>query len=602
MGNTLPAEPFRLTFPGSHHASSLLRAAERAVERLLSLRDLQIIYRDACCQPEELSFADRTLRAMRCTYDTTPAGLTEIPSTGPLIVVANHPFGGVEGLVLCSLLHQVRRDVKLMANYLLNRIPEMQPDLIMVDPFGGSGATQRNVRAMRTAIEWVRQGGALGVFPSGTVSHLQWRERGVTDPPWSRTIGRIVQITGAPVVPVFFDGTNSSWFQLAGLIHARLRTLLLPRQLANKRGASLRVHVGRTIPSARMERIGTDTDLTTYLRVRTYVLRAQSCSLARGTVGRARSSQPQVTEPIAESEGVDAIAAEIGSLPAANRLLESSSLVVLHARAPQIPAALREIGRLRELTFRAVGEGTGKARDIDRFDEHYVHLFAWHPEQRRIVGAYRLGPTDELVTRFGVDGLYTSTLFRYSPRLLEKIHPALEMGRSFVVNDFQRSYSALLLLWRGIGRFVVTHPQYRNLFGTVSISDDYHTMTKSLLIAFLRMSGFRSALERLVRPKNPPRIAPLPPAEGLRLAAIARDLGDVDELVSEIESDHKPMPVLLRQYLKLNAKVLGFNIDPDFGDVLDGLVLVDLCSVDRDVLDKYMGREEAAAFLAHHRD
>jgi hypothetical protein len=305
--------------------------------------------------------------------------------------------------------------------------------------------------------------------------------------------------------------------------------------------------------------------------------------------------------PISPAQPADVVASEIDSLSEGHRLAECGPFQVFCAAAADVPVVLREIGRLRELTFRQVGEGTGREIDLDRFDDYYLHLFAWDRERRTIVGAYRLGPTDEILPRRGASGLYTSTLFEFRPPLLGQINPALELGRSFVVPEYQRDFAPLMLLWKGIGRFVAMRPRYRRLFGAVSISDEYHTMTKQLLMAFLRANCFNTELAELVRPRNPPRLAPPRDVDARRLSALVADMGNVQELVEEIESGGRGVPVLLRQYLKLNAKVLGFNIDPDFGDVIDGLVLADLAAVDRAILDRFMGKAEAAGFLAHHR-
>ena len=292
---------------------------------------------------------------------------------------------------------------------------------------------------------------------------------------------------------------------------------------------------------------------------------------------------------------------DLQRLPAEHRLTISGDLEVYWGRAHQLPHVLREIGRLRELSFRPVGEGTGRSIDLDRYDGYYIHLFVWHAGQRRIVGAYRLGPSEEILPAFGKEGLYSSTLFHYQDRLLSQIRPVLELGRSFVHPDFQKTYAPVMLLWKGIGLFVARHPQYSRLFGPVSISNAFTSMTRQLLMAFLKVNKYEVDLGRLIQPKNPPRLRPFTDYDYPRLAAtVVRDIDQVNELVREIEADHKALPVLLRQYLKLDAMLLAFNVDPDFGDVLDGLMLVDLTRVDHDMLVRYMGRERAEAFLTFH--
>jgi putative hemolysin len=294
------------------------------------------------------------------------------------------------------------------------------------------------------------------------------------------------------------------------------------------------------------------------------------------------------------------LAREIASLPPDRRLLASGSYDVLVFQGDALPSVLREIARLREVAFRQAGEGTGRALDRDRFDDLYLHLFVWNRERGEIVGAYRMGPTDLLLPRLGERGLYTATLFRFRGRLLAQIDPALELGRSFVRPEYQRSHSALTLLWRGIGEYVVRNPRYRRLFGPVSISNEYRSLSRQLLMAFLRVACGPSDLSGLVRPRHPARLAPPRALDARFLGTVVRDLDEVDGLIRDIESDRKGMPVLLRQYLRLNARLLGFNVDPDFGDVLDGLLLVDLTRVARPILHRFMGRDGTETFLAHH--
>jgi len=304
--------------------------------------------------------------------------------------------------------------------------------------------------------------------------------------------------------------------------------------------------------------------------------------------------------PLAPEVPRTLLKAEIEALPAEQHLLEGGHFLVRYARAAQIPWCLQEIGRLRETTFRAAGEGTGRAADIDLFDAYYLHLILWDTQAEAIAGAYRMGLADEIVARYGRRGLYTQSLFRYGNRLLECLNPAIELGRSFVRAEYQRSFSALMLLWRGIGRFVLRSPQYAVLFGPVSISNSYAPLSRQLMVDYLSANNIETGLARHVRPRRPFRGMKSSVWDEVEPA----DLKDIEELsraVAQIEGDNKGVPVLLKQYLKLGGRLLGFNTDAQFGNALDGLIMVDFRATEPRLLARYvMGEEGAADFLAWH--
>jgi putative hemolysin len=303
-----------------------------------------------------------------------------------------------------------------------------------------------------------------------------------------------------------------------------------------------------------------------------------------------------VVAPVAPAS----LAAEVGQLPAEQLLLTSGPYRVYYAHAGQIPSLLQEIGRLREITFRAVGEGTGRAIDLDRFDAHYLHLFVWQGATQEVVGAYRLGRTDRILASQGQKGLYTATLFNFAAEFLQGIQPALELGRSFVRQEYQKNYAALLLLWKGIGRYLVQRPQYQYLFGPVSISNAYNEFAQGLLATWLSMHRFLPELAPYIRPKYPFLLHP-DRNEELRLALAGTEaVEDLSALLAEVDPHRRGVPVLLRQYLKLGGKILGFNRDPHFNQALDGLILVDLRQTPAPVLQRYMGKEGWVRFAACH--
>ncbi|MCS6771530.1 MAG: lysophospholipid acyltransferase family protein [Kiritimatiellae bacterium] len=573
-----------------------------AVERALAIDRINQLYYTVATLDDDRHFLDRVLDVMNIETKVSESDLDKIPRSGPLVVVANHPFGGIEGIILGALLRSVRPDVKLMANFLLKAIPDLHDSMIFVDPFDRKESAQINMKPLKESIRWLKSGGVLGVFPAGEVSHIDLRRGGICDPEWSPTIARLIRLTESPALPVFFRGSNSLVFQILGLVHPRLRTGMLPRELINKSNKSIEVRIGTLIPWKRLAPLTDDRELMDYLRMRTYHLRRrreEKKPIFRRAIFPIRMFKPEKME-IAPPVAPELLKAEIEHLPDANRLVESGDFAVYYAEAARLPNILREIGRLRELTFRGVGEGTGQALDLDRFDDYYLHVFVWNRSRSEIVGAYRLGKTDEIVSRLGIRGLYTSTLFRYRRRLLERLGPALEMGRSFVRPEYQKNFSPLMLLWKGIALFIADHPKYKILFGPVSINNDYQSISRQLLISFLKINNFEPDLAKLVRARKPPLTNPFHAWQLRRHQAVVNDLEEIDSLIADLETDLKGMPILLRQYLRLGGRLLGFNIDPSFGNCLDGLILVDLTETDRSLLVKYMGREKAERFLAFH--
>ncbi len=414
-------------------------------------------------------------------------------------------------------------------------------------------------------------------------------------------MARIVRRAQATVVPAFVRGRNRWRFHLAGLVHPRLRTALLARELLHRRGKPMEIKIGSPIPFRWLQSHWDDRRLVEYLRWRTYVL---GCTTrpARRVPALPGSRRGRKEMSIASAQDPARLEAEIASLPADRLLARSGAFRVFLAEARDIPRGLLEIGRLREITFRAASEGTGKPFDLDRFDSIYLHLFLWDAAEKRIVGAYRLGPTDRILARHGREGLYTTTLFHSRMEFFRSIGPALEMGRSFIRPEYQKSYSSLLLLWKGIGSFVARNPRYRTLFGPVSISRDYSELSRRLIASTLLQHSQAKDLSLLVRPRRPPVLKPprVPGCGGIGRSLPLQDFREVCALIADLELQQKEVPVLLRQYLNLGGQLLAFSIDRSFGDVLDGLIVVDLLKTDRRTLRRYLGEQGAARFLSFH--
>ena len=547
----MPVDPFPFDPPSSLPSRAAAYVARPLLSRLNTVDGLLTIYRETRQGPPD-TFGDRVLAAMNISIAADRDMIGLIPASGPAIVTANHPHGALDGLALLAAVRQVRPDVRLLANRLLSIVPELRASCCFVDPFGGAAAVRRSLGGLRDAHRWLRRGGAIIMFPAGEVAPRLAEDGVPVERAWLQTAARLAASTGAVLVPAHIDGANTPRFYRAGRLHPLLRTALLPREFFHKRNARVRVSFASALtPPA------DPGELTVCAQQASVALGRTSCET------------------------------EIASLPSDALLVDASRYRVYLARAREIPRTLGEIGRLRAIAFRTAGEGTGADVDLDAFDSEYLHLFAWDRVEKRIVGAYRVGVVSEIVGRRGVAGLYTRTLFDYGPTLLEALGPALELGRSFVSPEYQRNHQALLLLWRGIGAFVSRSPEHRVLFGPVSISARYCDASHALLTAFLERHHLDPELARLVTPRHPrPRI-------GAHDSAVPADTDQADRRIRQIESDGKPMPVLLRHYLKLHARALGFSVDPGFGHVLDALMAVNLREVPPNLLRRYLGAQSA---------
>ncbi len=586
----------------------LARRTHRLAERALGLEALRRLYARTARRHGE-GFARGILEALGTEVRWTEADVGRVPAEGALAVVANHPFGAVEGLALLELVRRRRPDAKVMANYLLGRIPELRRDLILVDPFGARGSAKRNVHALRQALQWLRAGHALIVFPAGEVASLAPGSARVRDAAWHVSVMTLIRHAGAGVrvLPVFVPGRASWLFHLAGKLHPRLRTLLLPREMLRLRRRTVSLRVGKALSVGALgERFASDAEALRYLRFRTFLLAGREAGDSRFDERMRRltldGGAPE-PEPVIPPVEPMVLAAELGRLPPDALLLEEGPYALYAAQGRDIPETLREIGRLRELTFRAVGEGTGRDLDTDGFDAAYHQILLWNRETREILGCYRLALSDILAERDGLRALYTRTLFRFDERFLGHLPgPAVELGRSFVRPGFQRTFAPLLLLWRGVLTFIARHPRYTVLFGPVSISHDFRPAARDMLLEHLRARCFDWALARWVSARLPPRRPRFAEWRHPDYADFLRSEGDVNAALAEIEEGRREMPVLIRQYLKLGGRIVAFNVDPDFGTVVDGLIVVDLLRAPPRDIARYMGKAAYEAYRGVPRE
>lgn len=575
----------------------VLRYTHGFLECILGLRALQKIYEAVCALPKTLPFSARVLQVMQTHVNVAESDVERIPESGALIVIANHPFGASEGLALLETVRAKRRDVKILGNYILRRIPELESEMFFVDPFGKTTSAARNTSPVRQALHWLQRGHALILFPAGEVASFQPRAFRVRDAMWHVSLLPLLRKAKLPVtiLPVFIPGSASVLFHLAGKLHPRLRTLLLPRELLRKRNATITLHIGRPITTEMLfERFASNADALLYLRFRTFLIAGRENETWLDQQMRRLTLDSDVRDeaPVVAPVPTELIIYELENLPAEATLLTTDDHIIYAVQGKDIPVTLQEIGRLRELTFRAAGEGTGNTADIDRFDKHYYQIILWQRHHHEIVGCYRLALSDTLVETQGLNALYTRTLFQFDERFLGHLpSPAIELGRSFVRERYQRSFAPLLLLWRGVLTFIAKHPRYTTLFGPVSISHAFTEASATLLLMYLREHAYDHSLSEWIAPRLPPKSLRFAEWRHPDYHAFLTAEADVNVALEEFENGKREMPTLIRQYLKLGGKMVAFNVDPEFGTTIDGLIVVDLLKAPPRDIARYMGKQ-----------
>ncbi len=399
--------------------------------------------------------------------------------------------------------------------------------------------------------------------------------KAVADPRWKPQVIKLIKNAGVPVVPIWFDGANSFIFQMLGMIHPDLRTMALPGEMLRMRGKRVRLRIGKPIQPKDLAALGSVEQLTRYLRAKTYAL---------GSGVQVRREQfkplrfPRRPKDIAEAQPIQDIARELSAISDL-KLGSQGEFDLYLAPSERIPHLLREIGRQREIAFRAVGEGTNKRVDLDEFDLYYDHLFLWDREQHKLAGAYRIGDGARIMERYGKRGFYTHTLFRMRRPMERVLRQSFELGRSFIPQEYQKHRLPLYLLWRGLLIHVIGHPDHRYLIGPVSISGSYSRFSRGLMIHFLQKYHFDERLARHILPRNRFFVQPDKADGDALLEASGEDMKKLDRIIADIEPEGNAVPVLLKKYLQLNARIIGFNSDPKFNDALDGFVVLDLSKV-----------------------
>jgi putative hemolysin len=545
---------------------------QKALAGYLKVPQMNKLYRQSLMPNQGIDFVDKLLSSLNISVDVLEADLGNLPAHGPFIVVANHPFGFLDGLVMLRLLARKYPDFKVMANYFLGGFEPISPFFIPLSPFGNNA--MMNVAGLKAAIAHLNNGLPLGLFPAGEVASMQKQFGRVQEMDWDPSVVRFIRSANVPIVPMCFMGQNSLPFHLLGKIHPYLRTLSIPGEFFNQAGKNVSVRIGKPIMPNELDCFDDPQTIGQFIKVSLLALgQLPQVKRMRGLHFKRFERPKPLIEPIPEAQIID----DLVGLKRDGALLFSKSNYDLYlAKAQQIPHILREIGRLRELTFRQVGEGTNKSIDVDVYDNHYHHLFAVDANNNKIVGAYRLGMGDDIIASNRRKGFYVQSLFHLNHRLNPLLAQTLELGRSFVAKDYQQKPLPLFLLWQGILHVLKLNQQYRYLMGPVSISNDFSQFSRDLIIAFVKKYHYHHELAKWVTPKHKVKIKSNIADIDVVLVQNSNDLQRLDKFISGIEPRALKVPVLLKQYIRQNARIIGFNVDPYFNNSLDGLMLLDV--------------------------
>ncbi|MFZ5941410.1 MAG: GNAT family N-acyltransferase [Bacteroidota bacterium] len=552
-------------------------SAARVLMMLLRINKINKLYEDIS-ELDGIEFIDSLIEKLKIDFEVREEEIRRIPVNGPFITVSNHPFGGIDGMLLVKIISKVRPDLKVLANFLMQRIDPVKDYLLPVNPFEDRKDVASSIAGLKMAFQHLQEGKPLGIFPAGEVSSYNEDNFGITDRQWQTPALKMIKKAGVPVVPIYFQGTNSRIFHLLGLIHPSLRTVKLPSEMLNKKYRTIKVRIGNPIPVKEQDAFADIDRYGRFLRAKTYALGSaiEVKKFFNPTLIPARR-----VEPLIEAARTEEILCEIEKIRSEYLLFSSSNFDVFCTPSVEIPVIMNEIGRLREITFRGVGEGTNRSLDIDEYDLYYNQLFVWDNDEKKIVGAYRVGKGKEIIRKYGIKGFYIQSLFRISRKFIPVMQESLELGRSFVVPEYQKKPMPLFLLWKGILYFLIKHSEYRYLIGPVSISNQFSEFSKGMIIKYIKEHHYNHALARYIRPRTRFNVKGFNIDEDIIIES-ADDLNKFDRFIKDVEPSDYTMPVLLKKYLKLNGQIVCFNLDPKFNNALDGLLVLDLFDVPMD--------------------
>ena len=527
----------------------------------------------------DLDFLNGILGEFKIEFEIPEDDLKRIPKTGPFITVSNHPLGGIDGILLLKLLIEQRADYKIIANFLLHRIEPLKPYVMPVNPFENHKDAKSSIAGIKNALTHLKDGYPLGIFPAGEVSTYRDGKL-MVDKPWEDGAVRLIKKANVPVIPIYFHAKNSNLFYVLSKISDTFRTAKLPSELLSQKHRIIKVRIGKPI-SVKDQNVYEDVpSFYEFIRKKTYMLANPFEKKAQNILSTQNLKIPKTPKQIISQKNVRYFIKEIDKLrDSDNRLLESKNYEVFFAAAKEIPYLLQEIGRLREITFRDVGEGTNKSIDLDKFDKYYHHLILWDREANMLVGAYRMGLGKDIYKKHGISGFYIHTLFRFEPELYSMLENTIEMGRAFIVKEYQQKPMPLFLLWKGIVHVTLRYPEYKYLMGGVSISNQFSEFSKSLMIEFMKSHYYDPYIAQYIFPKKEFKVKLKDDDKDFVFDATKADMQKFDKIIDEIEPGALRIPVLIKKYVKQNARLVAFNVDPKFNNAVDGLMYIRVADI-----------------------
>ncbi len=560
--------------------------------KVLNISTLNKIY-NKHRDKKDLDFLNAILEEFEIRFEIPEEDLKRLPKTGAYITISNHPLGGIDGILLLKLLLEQRPDYKIIANFLLHRIDPLAPYIMPVNPFEDHKDAKSSISGFKQALKHLKEEHPLGVFPAGEVSTYKDGKL-IVDKPWEEAAMKLVKKAKVPIVPIYFHAKNSRLFYRLSRISDTLRTAKLPSELLTQKNRVIKVRIGKPISVESQEEYGTLEEFTEFLRKKTYMLANpyQKDRLLNkvSTSLKIPKAPRRIITPVSGAIMAD----EVDALKEADcRLLQSKNYEVFLATADQMPHIMREIGRLREITFREVGEGTNQSIDLDDFDTYYHHMFLWDSGEQKVVGAYRMGLGSHIFASHGIDGFYLQDLFRFEPELYKMMSESIEMGRAFIVGEYQQKPMPLFLLWKGIVHTTLRYPEHKYLIGGVSISNQFSNFSKSLMIEFMKSNYWDPYVAQYVRPKKEFKVKLKDADKDFIFDKTEADLNKFDKIIDEVEPGSLRLPVLIKKYIKQNAKVVAFNVDPLFNNAVDGLMYIRIADLPESTVKPVMEEFQA---------